>query len=83
MGLFFKFVELLICMSFQWFFMVLNSKINVLTPETAPFVLFQLGITTLEAFLGLMQGGGGMLDLYFSKKNLSKIFPPKFSFIRC
>ena len=42
--------------------MVLNSKINVLAPETAPF-------------LGLNQGGGGMLDLEFFRK---KIFHKKF-----
>ena len=42
---------------------------------------FSVGFTTLEAFLGLNQGGGGMLDLelIFSKKK----FAPKFIFIRC
>ena len=58
--------------------MVLNSKINVLTPETVPF---SVGITTLEAFLGLNRGGGGMLDLEFLKKNFKKLFAPKLKLV--
>ena len=50
--------------------MVLNSKVNVLTPETAPFVHFQLVSEPLRRFLGLNQGVGGMLDLEFFKKKL-------------
>ena len=30
---------------------------------------FSVGIATLEAFLGLIQGGGGMLDLEFFIQN--------------
>ena len=47
---------------------------------------FSVGITTLEAFLGLNQGGGGMLDLEFFKKKFffrKKFFAPKFIFLWC
>ena len=52
--------------------MVLNSKINVLTPENAPLVHFQKVSQPLMRFLGLNQGGGGMLDLEFLKKIFQK-----------
>ena len=48
--------------------MVLNPKINDLAPETALFVHFHDPGT----FWGLNQGGGGMLDLEFFKKNWEK-----------
>ena len=63
--------------------MVLNSQINVLTPETAPFVHFQSVSQPLRRFRAKPEGGGGMLDLEFFQKKFffQKMFCSKIHFL--